>query len=496
MIFNSMQFLVFYPIVVCLYFVIPLRVRKLWLLLVSYYFYMSWNAKYGLLLLFVTAVTYVLGLCLSNIERGNFVKKQALKKWCLGFGIVVNLMLLFWFKYIGFTITSINTVFSKAGMHVSIPVLDVVLPIGISFFIFQAIGYVIDVYRNDIYAEKNFVIYALFISFFPQLVAGPIERSKNMFKQIGNMPAFDMENVRQGLLSMAYGLFLKVFIADNIANLINPIFIDFEAYRGCELALAAVLFGIQIYCDFGGYTKIAIGSAKVIGFQLMENFESPYLAGNVKEFWRRWHISLTSWFTDYVYIPLGGNRKGKFRKYLNTLLVFSLSGLWHGADWSYVLWGVINGCYLVMHDATEKLRRKLCSVLSVNTEMFGWQVLKRVLVFCLIDFTWIFFRASNISVALKMIKRILLNSDISYIFSTHFLDVFGSGYRFLILCIGIIVLFIVDYAEYKGKDVLKTVLNQQVIIRWMIYFAIIFFIILFGAYGDEYEQTQFIYFQF
>lgn len=473
MIFNSMKFLLFYPFVVGIYFILPMKEKKVWLLAASYFFYMSWNPRYGLLLFFVTMSTYLLGV-----------------------GIVGNLTLLFWFKYMGFAVNCFTKALSMAGIEIALPEFDIVLPVGISFFIFQAMGYVIDVYRNDIYAEKNFINYGLFISFFPQLVAGPIERSKNMLKQIGTMPVFHIENVRQGLLNMAYGLLLKVVIADNIAAMINPVFSDFEAYSGCELALATALFGIQIYCDFGGYTKIAIGSAKVLGFSLMENFKTPYLAGNVKEFWRRWHISLTSWFTDYVYIPLGGNRRGKIRKYINTLIVFSLSGLWHGAEWSYVLWGILNGVYLVLHDITEKMREKVCNRFSINTELLGFMVLKRVLVFLMIDFSWLFFRASNIGSALSMLKRIVLNANISYVFSTHFFDAFGSGYKVLILFASLLVMLLVDYAEYKGKDTLMIILNQQVILRWMIYMMLLFSIILFGAYGEGYEQTQFIYFQF
>lgn len=339
--FNSLQFLIFFPIVVLICFVIPKKIRYIWLLGASYYFYLCWNAKYALLILFSTIITWLSGILIKFVEGRDWNNSKIIrwKRIVVFLSLFVNLSSLFFFKYFNFICNNINMILGKIGFTLNIPAFDILLPVGISFYTFQALGYTIDVYRGDIYAEKNILKYALFVSFFPQLVAGPIERSKNLLKQINRPVLFNIENVRYGLFTMAYGLFLKLVMADRIAIIIDPILENYESYHGMIIAMCIVLFAFQIYCDFHGYTQIAIGSAKVLGYDLQENFNSPYLAINIKDFWRRWHISLTTWFTDYIYIPLGGNRKGKARKYINTIFVFLCSGLWHGASWAYVAWG-------------------------------------------------------------------------------------------------------------------------------------------------------------
>lgn len=261
------------------------------------------------------------------------------KKCGLGISITSNLMILFFFKYFDFVISNINSILYTLNIEIFEPAFDVILPVGISFYIFQAIGYIIDVYRGEIRAEKNFFKYALFVSFFPQLVAGPIERSKNLLHQIDVPQKFSFERMREGLLVMLWGYFLKIVIADRIAIFVDKVYGNYMLYEGIYLSVASILFAFQIYCDFAGYSIIAIGVAKILGFQLMENFNAPYLAQSVSDFWRRWHISLSSWFRDYVYIPLGGNRRGKGKRYVNLLVVFIISGLWHGANWNFVVWG-------------------------------------------------------------------------------------------------------------------------------------------------------------
>lgn len=335
MLFNSIDFLIFLPIVVLIYFLIPDKIKSLWLLIASYYFYMCWNAKYALLLLFSTVITYASGLLIERFKR----KYVRYKKYILIFSLAANLALLFYFKYINFAFDILRSVFEGMHIQLNVPKFDIVLPVGISFYIFQALGYTIDVYRDEIYAEKNFLKYALFVSFFPQLVAGPIERSKNLLCQLATPKKFKFEEAREGLLLMLWGFFLKIVLADRIAIFVDTVYGDYTTYAGYYLILATVLFAFQIYCDFAGYSTIAIGVAKILGITLMENFKSPYLSTSVAEFWRNWHISLTSWFKDYLYIPLGGSRKGKFRKYLNKMIVFLLSGLWHGASMSFVVWG-------------------------------------------------------------------------------------------------------------------------------------------------------------
>ena len=343
MLFNSYNFLIFFPIVTLIYFLIPQRIRYIWLLIASYYFYMCWNAKYVFILLFSTAITYASGLLIARANKCKEEdKKIRIKKIFVGFSFIINLAILFLLKYFDFAIDNANRVLSHFSMQVINPTFDVILPVGISFYIFQALSYTVDVYREDVKAEKNFLKYALFVSFFPQLVAGPIERSKNLLKQVHEKHYFDAQRVKDGLLLMIWGGFQKIVIADRVAIVVDTVFNKFPQYGGMYIVVATILFAFQIYCDFSGYSTIAIGAAKVMGFQLMENFNAPYLSMSVAEFWRRWHISLSSWFRDYLYIPLGGNRKGKFRKYVNLMIVFIVSGLWHGAQWSFIVWGALN----------------------------------------------------------------------------------------------------------------------------------------------------------
>ena len=370
------------------------------------------------------------------------------------------------------------------------------MPVGISFFIFQAIGYTIDVYRDDIEAEKNLFRYALFVSFFPQLVAGPIERSKNLLTQLRGDTKFDVDNAKSGLLIMAYGLFMKIAVADNISAVIDPIFSDPDAYSGMSLLFANILFAFQIYCDFNGYTQIAIGSASVLGLKLNQNFSSPYMGNSVKDFWRRWHISLTSWFRDYLYIPLGGSRKGKIRKQFNTMIVFICSGLWHGAAWHYVVWGGLNGFFSILEDILNPFKEKIDKRLSIKTGKFMYKVFQRILTFILIDFAWLFFRAPSFRIALDMLVKIKNDFNIAWLINFDFTSIFSSSYVLMIVMIPLLVVIIIDILLYYGKDIKTIIFNQQIVFRWMIYLGIMLAILYWGRYGTGYEQTQFIYFQF
>lgn len=386
--------------------------------------------------------------------------------------------------------------FSRIGVNIHFPNFDIVLPVGISFFIFQAIGYTIDVYRDEIQAEKNPFRYALFVSFFPQLVAGPIERSKNLLAQLRKDSKFDIDNAKNGLLTMAYGLFMKIAVADNISAVIDPIFNSPGDYSGMIILFATILFAFQIYCDFNGYTQIAIGSARIIGFRLNQNFDSPYMGSSVKDFWHRWHISLTSWFKDYLYIPLGGSRKGKFRKQINTLVVFLCSGIWHGAAWHYVAWGGLNGLFSVLEDILKPIMKKFNRCLCINTEKWMFKFFQRAVTFILIDFTWLFFRAANCKTALLMLKKIVSDFRIEWLINFDFTSVFNSSYELMTVLIPLFVIMVVDIIKYFGKDVKVLIFDQQIVFRWIIYGTILLTILYWGLYGTGYEQTQFIYFQF
>ena len=341
MLFNSIDFLIFLPIVLVIYYIIPMKYKHIWLLISSYYFYMCWNAKYVLLIFVSTVITYLSGILIDKVEKTwpdvNDIGKY--KKLILAISFVSNLGILFYFKYINFTLDIVTRVLSKMNISMNVPVFDVILPVGISFYTFQALSYSVDVYRGEVAPEHDFFRYALFVSFFPQLVAGPIERSKNLLTQLREPRKFDFGYAFDGILLMLWGFFLKIVLADRIAIFVDTVYGDCEHYQGIYLIVATVLFAVQIYCDFSGYSSIAMGTAKLLGIELMDNFNAPYLSTSVADFWRRWHISLTSWFKDYLYIPLGGSKKGILRKYLNKMIVFMLSGLWHGAQLTFVVWG-------------------------------------------------------------------------------------------------------------------------------------------------------------
>lgn len=492
--FNSLDYLFFLPIVFLVYFILPAKVRYLWLLAASYYFYMNWNAKYALLLLLSTALTYISGIFIEKFKQKG--KKKA-AGWCVGICVCLNLAILFFFKYANFFIKNINRVLAAAGSLKSFELLDILLPVGISFYIFQALGYTFDVYRGNAAVEKNPFRYALFVSFFPQLVAGPIERSGNLLEQLRKPTYFEPERVREGLLTILWGLFIKIVIADTAAQIVNPVYENFAAHYGIEIAIATVLFAIQIYCDFSGYSYMAIGSARLLGFDLMDNFRSPYLAGNIREFWRRWHISLTTWFTDYIYIPLGGNRKGKIRKYINTMVVFLISGLWHGAGWTYVVWGGLNGIYLIVHDATAGFRARVNRLLKIDEGTLGHKFFSTVFTFFLVNIAWVLFRAPNIQTVLQIVRHFLRHPGLHMIFSSAIYGLMGLNVQTVVVMLGsLLLLLIVDWLRYRNIDVGGLVRKQGIAFRWLVYLGLLLMIFIFGIYGAGYEQTEFIYFQF
>lgn len=335
MVFNSLQFGLFFPIVVLLYLIMPRKMRCPWLLIASYFFYMGWNPKYAVLILTSTVITWLSGLLMDKASERR-------KKFVVAASFVSNLSILFLFKYFDFMLANANKVLSLLKLTMVEKPFDVLLPVGISFYTFQALSYTMDVYRGTVKPERNFLRYALFVSFFPQLVAGPIERSENLLIQIQELPGkklWNYDRIASGLILMLWGLFQKMVIADRIAVLVDEIFNNYQMYEWFGLSVGAIAFALQIYCDFASYSTIAIGAARVMDFRLMENFDTPYFAKSIPEFWRRWHISLSTWFRDYLYIPLGGSRCSKWKRYRNLMVTFLVSGLWHGAGWTYVAWG-------------------------------------------------------------------------------------------------------------------------------------------------------------
>ena len=498
MLFNSLHFLIFLPIVVLFYFVFPKKIRYLWLLVSSYYFYMCWNAKYAILLLFSTLITYLSGLGVHYISKAGWKEAKTIfwKKACVFASVFLNLSILAFFKYFNFGINSLNKLFALVHIQLNAPTLDIVLPVGISFFIFQALSYTMDVYRGDIYAEINFFRYALFVSFFPQLVAGPIERSKNLLKQLAVPKSFSFENLQKGLLLMLWGFFLKLVFADRLAIFVNTVYNNSNQYPGVYLILATCMFAFQIYCDFYGYSTIASGAAKILGIDLMENFHAPYLATSVASFWRNWHISLTSWFKDYLYIPLGGSRKGTFRKHLNRIIVFLVSGLWHGANWTFVIWGFLNGIYQVVGDILKPVRDKVVAVLHVNRNSIAHKCLQMMITFTLVGISWVFFRANSVSEAFSILSSILRIHNVWILFDGSMFACGLDSFNFNILILSLGILLFADICKRKRISVSDVLLKQDAWARWIVIAVSVCSILLFGIWGSGYDAASFIYFQF
>ncbi len=501
MLFNSFDFLLFFPAVTLVYFVIPHKVRYLWLLVASYYFYMSWNPKYAVLIATSTVITFLSGILIEKAKTVNA------KKWCVAGSFVSNLAILFFFKYFNFASDLLEATITRLGISYDVPSLSLLLPVGISFYTFQALSYTLDVYRGDLKAEKNIAKYALFVSFFPQLVAGPIERSKNLLPQFNEVHNFDFDRMKSGLQLMLWGLFQKMIIADRSAIFVNEVYNNIGAYNGIVIFFATVLFAFQIYCDFAGYSNIAIGAARVMGFKLMQNFNSPYFAISIPDFWKRWHISLTSWFRDYLYIPLGGNRKGTFRKYLNTAIVFVVSGLWHGARLNFVAWGIIHAVFQVASLLTEKKRKNLRDRFVPRKLVGIYKFLRILMTFGLTTFAWIFFRANNLTDAFNVIRIMLTQTpvfgvisnmtqpyDLITIYETYFPVAVFTIREVVLVAICIVVMFAVEYIRIHG-GVANRFERLPFFIRWPILYIFMFLIIIFGVYGGNAIQ-QFIYFQF
>lgn len=499
MLFNSYEFLLFFPIVTLVFFIIPnASVRRIWLLISSYYFYMCWNMKYIVLIVFITAVTYLSGIVL---EKADEAKNETGKKFSVAISFIACLSVLVCFKYLDFLVQSLNMILKKAGISAISTPFSLILPVGISFYTFQALSYTVDVYRGNVKAEKNFVNYALFVSFFPQLVAGPIERSGNLISQIKEVPfrrnLWDSERVRRGLYLMLYGMFLKIVVADRLSKVTDSVFDSYMRYGRTGLVIGMVAFSLQIYCDFSAYSTIAIGAAKVMGFSLMENFDTPYFSQSIKEFWRRWHISLSTWFRDYLYIPLGGNRKGKFRKYINLLITFLVSGLWHGANWTFVVWGGIHGLYQIIGEILMPIRMQILSFFDIDTEKFSYKFARGIGTFLLAGFAWIFFRADSINTAFRYLFRMFTVNDSYAVFNPNVYDFGISGMQMNILIISLVVLFIVSYVKYTKKMGIDEAIDSQNIPFRLITVAMLLMVIyIYGMYGPDVSSADFIYFQF
>lgn len=484
MLFNSVEYLIFFPTVVLVYFLLPYRHRWMLLLVSSYYFYMAWKPIYIVLIVFSTIISYYYSLKISNS------KSQKKKKVYLWTSLFFNLSVLFVFKYFNFFNHTTQEIFNHFGINFYLPDFRLLLPMGISFYTFQTLSYTIDVYRGTTKAESHLGIYALFVTFFPQLVAGPIERSDNLLPQFREKHDFDYDNAVEGLILIAIGMFKKVVIADRLAILVNNVYNNVESFSGMSLIIATVFFTFQIYCDFSGYSQIAIGSAKLMGFRLMENFKRPYLAKSIGEFWDRWHISLSTWFRDYVYIPLGGNRVSKPRHYFNLVFTFLVSGLWHGANYTFLTWGLVHGLLSAISNLTAKMRFRFKKVFRMDRFNFILNPLRVLYMFLVANLTWVLFRANSLQDA-KYVFSNLFKGDFTNFFETG-ISLGLDEYQFTIALITIGLLIVIQILEEFKGDLYKLIRKSNFLLRWLFYIGISISIVIFGVFGS----AEFIYFQF
>jgi D-alanyl-lipoteichoic acid acyltransferase DltB (MBOAT superfamily) len=442
---------------------------------------MSWKAEYVVLIIVSTLIDYIAG------QQIYTAKTNRKKKLFLSLSIFTNIGLLFAFKYFNFFSDSFRKLLSLLTIDMNSITLRVLLPIGISFYTFQTISYTIDIYRGKIKPEKHLGIFAVYVAFFPQLVAGPIERAKNLLPQFFEKHNFNYHQATNGLKLMIWGFFKKLVIADKLAIIVNVVYGNVGDYTGIALILATVFFAFQIYCDFSGYSDIAIGCAQIMGYRLTRNFNRPYFAKSIPEFWRRWHISLTTWFKDYIYIPLGGNRVSTHRWHTNILMVFLVSGLWHGANWTFIVWGALHGLYMVLFNITHKIRSTLARLARLEKIPRIHTFFKIIFTFILVNIGWVFFRADSLSDAIY----ILTNSLSGLSFEIKKLGI-STGYLGLVYYLAILGLLIGVQLLQTRISITKFLSKKPLIIRWGIYIVILLGILFFGQYGD----SQFIYFQF
>ncbi len=487
MLFNSYEFIVFFFFVTVIYFLLPHRFRWFHLLSASCLFYMAFIPIYILILFFTIIIDYIAGIVIEDAVGAR-------RKWFLVMSIVANVGVLAFFKYYNFFAGNINELFHITNVGAQVPLLGIILPIGLSFHTFQAMSYTIEVYRGKHKAERHFGIYALYVMFYPQLVAGPIERPQNILYQFYQHKKFDYDQVTNGLKLMLWGMFKKVVIADRLSVITDQVYTYPHGQSALTTLLAVIFFSFQIFCDFSGYTDIARGAAEVMGFRLMQNFNRPYSSKTISEFWSRWHISLSTWFKDYVYISLGGNRVSVPRWYFNLFIVFLLSGFWHGANWTFLVWGALHGFYLIFAIITQKPREKFNQLIGLSRFKALDNIFRKLTTFVLVAFAWIFFRATSLANASDIIKQLpKAFTDIKNVILRHGALPFTADMKTKIGYAVFLIAFLelVHYME-RNNNILSLVNNKPRLVRWFIYYTILLMIIFLGVF----QQRTFIYFQF
>lgn len=492
--FVSFRFLLFFPLVTFLYFVIPQKFRWIWLLAASYYFFMSWDAYAVLFLFLSTVITWLGGILIAKAGKRSDGRADFLKKAVLAVSLAANIGILCTFKYLDFFGELGSWLCAAFGVQAAAPRFGLAAPVGISFYTFRVLSYSMDVYRGDAPPERNLGKYALFVSFFPQLVAGPIEKAKNFLPQFAEAHSFDLERAKRGLLKMFWGYFEKMVVADRLGKLVDTVYAAPQSHYGLEVAVGTVFFAFQLYCDFDGYSNIALGACEILGFRGSENFKRPYFSKSIKEFWKRWHITLGSWFWDYLYLPLGGNRCSKLRHGLNLMAVFIVCGLWHGAALSFVAWGALHGLYQVVGLLLRPGKNRLEKRLNIRQNALWFKAVRAGCTFVLVDFAWIFFRADGFRQAVLLIRNLFRFDPAAFWNGT----LFGLGLsapEFWAGVVGIAVVAAVGFLG-RGRDLRESFLSRGRLFRWTVCTASVLAIVIFGVYGPISGSGQFIYSQF
>lgn len=494
MLFNSAEFLVFFPVVVLIYFLVPKRWKYIWLLISSCYYIVSWDARFLLFVAVSTAITYVGGRIIDSTES------ISRKKMMVAVSFVTNLGLLALFKYLNFIIQNVNRLLSMVHVQLPVSTFSLVAPVGISFYTFRALSYIVDIYRGKRKSEHNLLMYALYVSFFPYLVAGPIERSETFLEEIHTSQSKNIssyEDVVSGLITMLYGMFLKLVVTDRIALLVDTVFGNFGSYGSTTLLAAAIGYSLQIYGDFASYSTMAVGAARVLGIHLIDNFDTPYFSRSIKEFWRRWHISLSTWFRDYLYIPLGGSRCSRIRRYINLMTVFIVSGLWHGSGWHFIAWGAINGFYQIAGDLLRPVKTKIHEICHVDIEAYSYRFYQTVVTFGLTTIAWVFFRAGSLREAYYYLRHMCGHLSLEFIGNKELLKVGLDAIEWNILLVSLVIMLLVGLLRYVKHQTLDAFLMKQAFwFRWLVIYILLLMILIFGQYGPAFNMQNFIYSQF
>lgn len=476
-----------FAILLLVYYIVSIRTRKYLLLMANILFYLSFGVNATILIGLSVIVVYFLGVFLD-------IRKD--KKKLLVLSLVLMIGVLGVLKYSALIVSTLNFMIRLIGFTREINNVSLILPIGLSFYTFQATGYLIDVYRGSIKVERNFIKLAAFLTFFPSILSGPILRAEDILPQIEKKSEIDYGKIKNGLLLFGYGVFQKLVVADRIGIIVDQAYGNYMAYKGFLVAIIAVLYSLQIYFDFAGYSNMAIGISGMLNISIKANFNTPYFSQSITEFWRRWHISLSSWLRDYIYIPLGGNRKGHFRKLVNIMIVFFVSGLWHGAAWRFVLWGCIHGLFQIVENLFQKPKEKLAMILHIDLNRKATKLISVVCTFFWVSLAWIFFRSEGIHQAIRFIANAFKEFNIWIFFDGTIYNIGLSQKEMLVLLVSLLICFVISICHYRGLNLIKIINGQQMFIRWIVYLLLIFAILIYGIYGSNYNASDFIYFKF